>query len=307
MIITRRYSSSSNVFNVKSYGAKGTGLIDDTEAIQDAIDAAESAATPGGILYFPKGSYLLRGTAEWRSVFVSAGNITIRGDGVGLSRLVQADAQYPLIGIGADANATGSVLIEHLGFIAAETLTDDGQDLESAKGSLLSVIGDEDNMVRALTVRDCFFEVGMRRCIFLKNIQRAIINECTMQAGASQDHITAAKPTNVSTIWHLFIGNNIYLDENEDVTARVLDSAFGSGLGSVAVHGTAESAGSVGANVFATLSLAKLNTEVFAAILTKDSNGTKKWWMVDPALNTADGTEDVDWFTDAGGTTYWSF
>jgi Pectate lyase superfamily protein len=40
-----------NVFNVRSFGARGDGATDDTRAIQRAIDAAVS----GGIIFFPPG------------------------------------------------------------------------------------------------------------------------------------------------------------------------------------------------------------------------------------------------------------
>ncbi len=42
--------------NVKSYGAKGDGITDDTNAIQAALNSFDDA---GGILYFPKGHYLV--------------------------------------------------------------------------------------------------------------------------------------------------------------------------------------------------------------------------------------------------------
>src|SRR5258708_19779368 len=45
-------------FNVKQYGAKGDGVADDTPAVQATINAA--AANPGGgMVLFPKGTYLL--------------------------------------------------------------------------------------------------------------------------------------------------------------------------------------------------------------------------------------------------------
>ena len=48
----------SNFVNVISdYGAKGNGVADDSAAIQTAID---SLMVSGGIIYFPKGTYLLK-------------------------------------------------------------------------------------------------------------------------------------------------------------------------------------------------------------------------------------------------------
>lgn len=45
-----------SLFNVRSYGAVGNGTVDDTAAIQRAVDAA-AAATFGGVVYFPPGLY----------------------------------------------------------------------------------------------------------------------------------------------------------------------------------------------------------------------------------------------------------
>lgn len=46
--------------NVKSYGAVGDGVTDDTAAIDAAI-AALPSSSPGGVLYFPPGDYLTDG------------------------------------------------------------------------------------------------------------------------------------------------------------------------------------------------------------------------------------------------------
>lgn len=47
------------VYNVKTYGAKGNGVTDDTTAIDDAVAAANDAS--GGIVYFPPGNYPVTG------------------------------------------------------------------------------------------------------------------------------------------------------------------------------------------------------------------------------------------------------
>jgi Pectate lyase superfamily protein len=48
------------VFNVKDFGAKGTGITNDTAAIQSAL--AMAGTNGGGIVYFPRGRYEVRDT-----------------------------------------------------------------------------------------------------------------------------------------------------------------------------------------------------------------------------------------------------
>lgn len=67
-IITR--IDNMKIYNVVDYGATGDGVTDDTNAIKDAISAAENA--DGGIVYFPDGNYLITDT------LICAG-ITLRG------------------------------------------------------------------------------------------------------------------------------------------------------------------------------------------------------------------------------------
>ena len=68
---------SSNIINVKSFGAVGDGITDDTAAIQAAIDAAPASAA----IYFPRGSY------KAYAVQVTK-HVTIFGDGMDVTELV---------------------------------------------------------------------------------------------------------------------------------------------------------------------------------------------------------------------------
>lgn len=79
-------------YNVTSYGATGNGTTDDREAIQDAIDACGAAG--GGVVYFPKGDYLLDSahpTITTVSLVVNQDNVTLLGEGRRLSILRLGD------------------------------------------------------------------------------------------------------------------------------------------------------------------------------------------------------------------------
>lgn len=54
--INGNYLPTPGAVNVKDFGAKGDGTTNDATAIQSALD---SLSTSGGIIFFPKGTYLL--------------------------------------------------------------------------------------------------------------------------------------------------------------------------------------------------------------------------------------------------------
>src|ERR1044072_8730362 len=67
-------------FNVKTYGATGNGTTADHVAIQNAINAANSAG--GGTVYFPRGTYIIN-----KYIQIPGSNIHLRGAGMFASTL----------------------------------------------------------------------------------------------------------------------------------------------------------------------------------------------------------------------------
>jgi hypothetical protein len=78
-------------FNVVTgYGADASGTVDSTVAIQNAINAAQSAG--GGIVWMPAGTYRLspQGTNAF-CLRITASNVVLRGAGVGQTFLLNTD------------------------------------------------------------------------------------------------------------------------------------------------------------------------------------------------------------------------
>ena len=65
-------------YNVKAFEAQGGGFIDDTAAIQAAIDAADAAG--GGVVYFPAGTYAIYANGDRQGLLIGD-NTTLLGNG----------------------------------------------------------------------------------------------------------------------------------------------------------------------------------------------------------------------------------
>lgn len=86
------------IYGVKSFGAIGDGVTDDTAAIQAAIDKAELT---GGIVFFPRGTYLT--SAE---LVVDKPGVSLRGEGTGTTWDGLENASSRILG----SHASGAVL-----------------------------------------------------------------------------------------------------------------------------------------------------------------------------------------------------
>ncbi len=87
LTVTEAEQWPSTVFNVRDFGATGTASVDDMLAIGQALAAAEDAG--GGVVYLPRGRYLLEET------LVVPRYTVIRGEGRELAALVWPDVKEP--------------------------------------------------------------------------------------------------------------------------------------------------------------------------------------------------------------------
>jgi hypothetical protein len=95
--------------NVIDYGAKGDSITDDTAAIQAAIDAAEN----GGVVEFPRGTYMVSGLKVRRN------GIALSGESRLGSRISRVEGSTgPLIDLSGTASMNG-----HLKFCSINNLT----------------------------------------------------------------------------------------------------------------------------------------------------------------------------------------
>jgi len=98
----------TETINVVDYGAEGRGTVDDTAPIQAAL--SELAAKGGGVLYFPRGRYLVTGTLEIPQ------RTLLRGQKRELSAICWPDSDEPLADL---LVGTHSFAIEDLSFYCA--------------------------------------------------------------------------------------------------------------------------------------------------------------------------------------------
>jgi hypothetical protein len=89
--------------SVLDYGAAGDGVGDDTAEIQAAIDAVEAAG--GGVVYFPRGTYLI--TA---GLVVDQQKVSLRGAGIGVAILKGSGTISPFNAITFQGTGFGSAI-----------------------------------------------------------------------------------------------------------------------------------------------------------------------------------------------------
>lgn len=86
--VGRWFRPESSDFNVREFGALGDGSHDDTVAIQNALDAVQTAVR--GAVYIPAGKYKIAGDLTFSATPDS--NLTVYGDGPNVSIVIQTQA-----------------------------------------------------------------------------------------------------------------------------------------------------------------------------------------------------------------------
>ena len=81
-------AESKRTFNVKNYGARGDGTVDDTSTIRMAIQDVRNNG--GGIVYFPRGRYMVTDT-----IFIPQ-DVSLQGERRDLVNLFWPDREAPL-------------------------------------------------------------------------------------------------------------------------------------------------------------------------------------------------------------------
>ncbi|MDF2927223.1 MAG: hypothetical protein K0R57_6137 [Paenibacillaceae bacterium] len=100
-----------DVFDVTGYGALGDGIANDTQAVQDAIDAA--GLNGGGVVFFPEGTY------NATRLFLPEG-VVLMGESRELSLLVHIGNKSNFITSSGNAKIAGRNGVARLGLRAAD-------------------------------------------------------------------------------------------------------------------------------------------------------------------------------------------
>jgi polygalacturonase len=91
-----------DTISVKDFGAVGNGVIDDTPAIQAAVDAANAAG--GGDVYIPPGTYMINASGNFTGIRLKSNVTIVMDDGAKLKAITSSSTDYRLVFINHVSN-----------------------------------------------------------------------------------------------------------------------------------------------------------------------------------------------------------
>jgi hypothetical protein len=151
------------VYDVRKYGATGDGTTDDATAVNAAGSAAASA---GGVVHFPPGTYVVGARVELRT------NVAFRGSGVGVTTIKLA-ASTAAAAMGCGSAVTDCVV---------EDLTIDGN---KANQSSSSAVGVSASLCTRLTVRNVRVKDTYGRGVTLFQCTDSVVRACHFDSTGS--------------------------------------------------------------------------------------------------------------------------
>jgi len=180
------------VFNVKDYGARGDGNIDDTQAVRNAIEAAITFSSNNNnipiAVYFPEGTYYLASSLSYSNIY----NITFFGDGIDKTTILK------------DNHVNSTFLI--LSNSSNITFTN------------LSIYFKGPSRTQALSFRDNINNVTINKI----RIHRNTANDTYYYQNTTVepwDYITFRASTTTNTLTNVTITNSEFYDAPEDAIA----------------------------------------------------------------------------------------